>query len=92
MNLPPPSKICRKVGDKPVALPLDLAKVRLDLDGDGKASDYETLGVMMAAAWQEHRPFLPADAARCRFRYGRHLLAARLCQFHRGLCTAAAVE
>lgn len=37
-----------QVGDKPVALPLDLARIRLDLDADGKASDYETLGVMMA--------------------------------------------
>jgi hypothetical protein len=37
-----------KVGDSPVALPIDLAKIRLDLDGDGKASDYESLGVMMS--------------------------------------------
>ena len=36
-----------QVGDKPVVLPLDLAKIRLDLDGDGKASDYESLGAMM---------------------------------------------
>jgi hypothetical protein len=37
-----------QVGDAPVQLPLDLAKLRLDLDGDGKASDYETLGFMLS--------------------------------------------
>lgn len=37
-----------QVGDKDVQLPLDLAKVRLDLDGDGKAADYETIGVMFS--------------------------------------------
>lgn len=36
-----------QVGDQSVALPLDLAKIRLDFDADGKASDYESLGVMM---------------------------------------------
>lgn len=37
-----------QVGDAPVELPLDLAKIRLDLDGDGKASDYETVSVMFS--------------------------------------------
>jgi hypothetical protein len=36
-----------EVGDAPVALPLDLARLKLDLDGDGKASDYEALGTMI---------------------------------------------
>jgi hypothetical protein len=35
------------VGDKPVKFPIDLLKVRLDLDGDGKASEYEVLGGLM---------------------------------------------
>lgn len=35
------------VGDAPVKLPVDLLKVRLDLDGDGKAADYEVLGGLM---------------------------------------------
>jgi hypothetical protein len=47
-----------KVGDHDVQLPLDLAKVRLDLDGDGKASDYETIGVMFS-----HLRGVSADAA-----------------------------
>ena len=47
MNSPPLRQTVAKVGDTPVILPLDLASIRLDLDGDGKASDYETLGAMM---------------------------------------------
>jgi hypothetical protein len=35
------------VGDAPVKFPIDLLKVRLDLDGDGKAADYEVLGNLM---------------------------------------------
>lgn len=49
-----------QVGDKPVALALDLARIRLDLDGDGKAADYETLGVMMSG--MAGSSALPANA------------------------------
>ena len=49
------------MGDKPVALPLDLASIRLDLDGDGKASDYETLGAMMQGIRPARQPFPPAQ-------------------------------
>jgi hypothetical protein len=33
-----------QVGDTDVKLPLDLAKLRLDLNGDGKAAEYESIG------------------------------------------------
>jgi hypothetical protein len=37
-----------KVGEGQVKLPVDVLSVRLDLDGDGKASDYESLAAMMS--------------------------------------------
>ncbi len=37
-----------KVGDAEVRLPVDVLNVRLDLDGDGKASDFELLGAMLS--------------------------------------------
>jgi hypothetical protein len=33
-----------QVGDTDVKLPLDLVKLRLDLNGDGKAAEYESIG------------------------------------------------
>jgi hypothetical protein len=36
-----------RVAAADVKLPVDLAKARLDLDGDGRASDYESLGALI---------------------------------------------
>jgi hypothetical protein len=36
------------VGDADVKLPVDLLRVRFDLDGDGKSADYESLGPILA--------------------------------------------
>lgn len=38
-----------EIGGKDVKLTVDLLQARLDLDGDGKAGDYESLGAMMQA-------------------------------------------
>jgi hypothetical protein len=37
----------KEVGDQAVKLPLDLLKLRLDMDGDGKASDYESVAAII---------------------------------------------
>jgi hypothetical protein len=37
------------VGDADVKLPVDLLRIRFDLDGDGKSADYEGLGPILAA-------------------------------------------
>lgn len=37
------------VGDAQIKLPIDLLMVRLDLDGDGAAKDYESLGALINA-------------------------------------------
>ena len=44
------------VGDRPVALTLDLARIRLDLDGDGHGSEYETLMALFGAVAGPVRP------------------------------------
>lgn len=36
-----------EVGDVPVKLPLDVLRLRLDMDGDGKASDYESVAAII---------------------------------------------
>jgi len=43
-------------GGNDVTLSVDLLQVRLDLDGDGKAGDYETLGAMLQALSQGPAP------------------------------------
>jgi hypothetical protein len=45
-----------RVGDAQVKLPLDLVKVRLDLDGNGKADDYESLGAMLGGMMRTDAP------------------------------------
>ncbi len=37
----------KEVGDQEVKLPLDLLKLRIDMDGDGKASDYESVAAII---------------------------------------------
>ncbi len=49
-----------EAGAGEVKFPIDLLKIRLDLDGDGKPSDHETLGGMMQALMRQQGP-LPAD-------------------------------
>ncbi len=43
-------------GGNDAKLTVDLLQVRLDLDGDGKAGDYETMGAMMQALSQAPAP------------------------------------
>ncbi len=49
-------------GNSEVKLTIDLSKVRIDLDGDGKASDYETLGAMLVAMNGAPEPVAGATA------------------------------